>query len=521
MKPIILLILDGWGIAPPREGNAISQAKKPNIDFIETNYPRAPLQASSISVGLLWGEPGNSEVGHLNLGAGRIVYQILPRIIVSIRNGSFYKNEAFLGAIKHSKKNNSKLHILGMISSGSVHSYIDHLYALLNLTKQQNIEKVYLHLWTDGRDSPPTEAKKLLTNLKLRLDALHLGKISTVMGRFYAMDRNKNWDRTKQAYECMTQGKGEKILDPINYIEKSYKKSIYDEFIKPAVVIENKKPKGLIEKNDSIIIFNFREDRARQITKAFCLDNFEFFPREKIKNLFIVTMTEYEKNLPVKVAFPFLKIKNSLAEFLSKKLKKQIHIAETEKYAHVTYFFNGRHELPFLNEERILIRSSSISHFDKTPSMQAPKISQKLIEAINKNKYDFILANFANADMVGHTGNLKATIQAIEVLDKYIGEITKKTLNKDGILIITADHGNAEKMLNPITGKILTQHTDNLVPFYLIGNKFKKTKPYQIPLYQEKTAQGILGDVAPTILELMNLEKPKEMTGLSLLSTIL
>lgn len=522
MKTIVLLILDGWGIAPPSEGNAIFKAKKPNIDFIEMNYPRSLLQASSISVGLMWGEEGNSETGHLNLGAGRIVYQTLPRIVISIRDGSFYRNDTFLKAIEHVKKNNSKLHLLGLISSGSVHSYIDHLYALLELSNQQNLKNVYLHLWTDGRDSPPNEAEKFLANLKLRLSALKFGKIATIMGRFFAMDRNQNWNRTQKAYECMTQGKGEKISDPIEYIRNSYKKNIFDEYIEPAIVInEQGQAEGIIDENDSVIIFNFREDRARQITKAFSLDEFNAFPRKKIKNLFIVTMTEYEKDLPVNVAFRPLIVKNCLAEVLSNELKTQLHIAETEKYAHVTYFFNGGRELPFEKEDRILVPSLLASKFDRFPKMKTPEIASKIVNGLYQNKYDFIVANFANPDMVGHTGNLEATIEAIETVDKYIGELMQTILKRDDILIITADHGNAEEKINPLTGEIKTEHTINPIPFYLVGNKFQKKQSYKIPLYQEKEAQGILADVAPTILELMNLPQPSEMNGKSLLKTII
>ncbi len=413
------------------------------------------------------------------------------------------------------------MHLLGLLSSGSVHSYIDHLYSLLELAHQQNLKDVYLHLWTDGRDSPPNEAEKFLANLKLRLDALRFGKIATIMGRFFAMDRNQNWDRTQKAYECMTEGKGEKITEPVEYVRNSYKKNIFDEYIEPAVVIENNKPAGLIEKNDSIVVFNFREDRVRQITKTFCLDDFNFFQRKKIENLCIVTMTEYEKELPVNVAFPPVILKNTLSEVLSNNGKNQLHIAETEKYAHVTYFFNGGRELPFEKEDRILVPSFLASKFDKVPEMKAPEISSSVVNGLYKNKYEFILANFANPDMVGHTGNLPATVKAIEVVDKYVGEIMQTTLKRDDIFIITADHGNAEERINLLTGEIKTEHTINPVPFYLIGNKFRKKQPYKEPLYQQKESDGVLGDVAPTILELMNLKQPPEMTGKSLLKTIL
>lgn len=519
MKPIILTILDGYGINKEQKGNAIAQAKTPNIDNIKNNYPMISLQASGITVGLPWAEAGNSEVGHLSIGAGRIIYQSLPRIVLAIKDGSFFKNTALLQATEHVKKNNSCLHLMGLVSSGSVHSYIDHIYGLIELAKKEKVAKVRLHIFTDGEDSPPKEASKFIQKVEKKLKGLENGKIATITGRIYAMDRNKNWERTQETYECMVQGKGAKHNNPIKAIEDYYKKDLTDAFIKPTTVIDQKtqQPIGIIKDNDSVVFFNFRKDRARQITKAFVIPDFKEFPRQALKNLCFVTMIQYEKDLPVKVAFSPIEIKNHLTEILSKANKKILKVAETEKYAHVSYFFNGGKEASYPNEKRILIPSKTISHYDQYPEMAASEITNRIIN--HSGKYDLTIANYANADMVAHTGNFQATIKAVEVLDEQLGQLLKLVTEKNYYLLITADHGNAEEMINLKTGEKNPEHSANPVPFYLIGNEFKIKKPSHVKSLEDKP-QGIISDIAPTILELMKIPKPSEMTGKSLLGIL-
>ena len=534
IKPLILVVLDGWGISQNKKGNAIAQAKTPAIEKLNRFWPRFYLKASGLAVGLPWKQPGNSEVGHLNLGAGKIIYQNLPRINLAIKNKSFFKNKALLNAMDFAKKNNSCLHLMGLVSSGGVHSDIEHLYALLKMAKENKVKNLFIHIFTDGRDTSPKDGINFVKNLEEKINEFGIGKIATITGRYWAMDRNKNWDRTKKAYQCITEGIGKKYDNPIKAIEESYKKNITDEFIEPIVIeTKNKKQKtknnidlkidteqnaGLITDNDAIIFFNFRNDRARQLTQAFILENFKGFKRKKfLKNLCFATMTEYEKNLPVSVALSPQKIDCPLACVLSKENKKQLHIAETEKYAHVTYFFNGGREKPFSGEDRILIPSPSVSNYEETPGMSAHEITEKLIEEIEKDKYDFIIVNYANPDMIGHTGNFKAAIQAIEIVDQCLGRLVGTVLKNNGGLIITADHGNAEEMINPQTGEILTEHTKNPVPIWYVNNGNKKENlNNEIPQLKISTI-GILSDIAPTILEIMKIKKPAEMTGKSLL----
>ena len=534
IKPLILVVLDGWGISQNKKGNAIAQAKTPAIEKLNRFWPRFYLKASGLAVGLPWKQPGNSEVGHLNLGAGKIIYQNLPRINLAIKNKSFFKNKALLNAMDFAKKNNSCLHLMGLVSSGGVHSDIEHLYALLKMAKENKVKNLFIHIFTDGRDTSPKDGINFVKNLEEKINEFGIGKIATITGRYWAMDRNKNWDRTKKAYQCITEGIGKKYDNPIKAIEESYKKNITDEFIEPIVIeTKNKKQKtknnidlkidteqnaGLITDNDAIIFFNFRNDRARQLTQAFILENFKGFKRKKfLKNLCFATMTEYEKNLPVSVALSPQKIDCPLACVLSKENKKQLHIAETEKYAHITYFFNGGREKPFSGEDRILIPSPSVSNYEETPGMSAHEITEKLIEEIKKDKYDFIIVNYANPDMIGHTGNFKAAIQAIEIVDQCLGRLVGAVLKNNGGLIITADHGNAEEMINPQTGEILTEHTKNPVPIWYVNNGNKKENlNNEIPQLKISTI-GILSDIAPTILEIMKIKKPAEMTGKSLL----
>jgi 2,3-bisphosphoglycerate-independent phosphoglycerate mutase len=531
IKPLILIILDGWGVSAEKRGNAIAQAKTPTIKKLNYSYPHFYLKASGLAVGLPWKEPGNSEVGHLNLGAGKIIYQNLPRINLAIKNKSFFENEVLLGAMNFAKKNNSCLHLMGLVSSGGVHSDIEHLYALLKMAKKNKVRNLFVHIFTDGRDTSPKDGINFVKDLEEKINGFGVGKIATIIGRYWAMDRNKNWDRTKKAYQCLTEGIGRKYDDPIKAIEESYKKNVTDEFIEPIAIeskIDAEQNLGLVNNNDAVIFFNFRQDRARQLTQAFVLDNFERFERKKfLKNIYFATITEYEKNLPVNVAFPPQKIDCPLACVLSKENKKQLHIAETEKYAHVTYFFNGGRENPFAGEDRILIPSPSVSNYSETPGMSAHEITEKLIEEIKKNKYDFIIVNYANPDMIGHTGNFKAAIQAIEIVDQCLGQLIGAVLKNNGGLIITADHGNAEEMINPQTGEIMTEHTKNPVPIWYVNNENKsstfdkaldKKENSQNEIPQSKISTiGILSDIAPTILKIMKIKKPAEMTGKSLL----
>lgn len=515
-KPIVLVILDGYGRGPENAANAIFKAKKPNIDFIEKNFEMTNLQASGIAVGLPWGEEGNSEVGHLNLGSGRIVYQYLPRIIFAIRDGSFFKNPELLSAAERVKKNNSALHIIGLIGQGNVHSYIDHLYALLDFAKSEKLPRVFIHAFTDGRDSPLQDALTFYEKIKNKLDKDYpFAKIVDIIGRHFAMDRDNNWDRTEKAYRLLTESRGEIYGDIKSAIKSDYGKNLTDEFIEPKVI--EKEP---IKDNDAVIFLNFREDSARQLTRAFVSENFDKFGIKKIDNLFFIAMTRYEKDLPIHVLFEQLKIENPIAKIIADAGKRQLHIAETEKYAHITYFFNSGMENPLPDEDRILIPTKTDHDFAEDPAMSAPEITEKILEAINSKKYDFIIANYANADMVGHTGNFKATVEAVEILDGKIGQIMIAAVATGGALVITADHGNADEVINLLTGAPYPEHSANPVPFYLIRNDFRREKSQEEIEVGKLEVGGILADVAPTILELMELPPSPEMTGKSLLKTV-
>ncbi len=520
-KPVVLVVLDGWGISESHTGNPILKAKLPTIEKLNGYYPSTSLQASGISVGLPWGEPGNSEVGHITLGTGRVIYQNMPRITLDIQKGDFYKNPELLKAIEHTKKNNSRLHLMGLVGQGSVHSYMEHFYALLDLAKREGAQEVFLHLFTDGRDSDKTSGAEVIENIKRKLAQYGIGKIATVCGRYFAMDRNNNWDRIEKAYRAMAEGAGEKIYDPVEYIQASYKKEVYDEHLEPAVVFEGENPVATISENDSVIFFNFREDRARQITKAFVLPGFDKFQRERIKNLHFTTMTQYEDDLPVSVAYKPIEIHQTLGGIISQKNMSQLRIAETEKFAHVTYFFNGGNEEPYKKEDRIIIPSNTtVATYDQAPEMKAQEVTEKLKKEVEKNKYDFILVNYANPDMVSHTGKMEPTIKALEVVDKCLGELIQAVLLKNGCLLITADHGNAEEVISPKTGKEDTEHSVNPVPLWFVTpeNHTKEKKEVQKTL-----PQGLLSDIAPTVLELLEIkdkEATKEMTGESLLSLL-
>lgn len=519
IKPVILIILDGWGVAPPSQGNAITLAKTPIFNKILTVYPSMTLQASGEAVGLPWGEMGNSEVGHLNLGAGKIIWQNLPRINRAIADGSFFKNKVFLKAIEHTKKNNSKLHLIELVSTGAVHSSIEHLYAFLELAKKNGLSKVYIHAILDGRDTPYNSGQQFIKELLERMKQIGIGKIATLSGRFWSMDRDNHWERTEKSYLAMTKGQADKFFDnPLAAIEDSYQNKIYDEEFVPTVITKNNQPVAKVQSNDAVIFLNFRPDRARQLTKAFVLDKFSGFSRDKIQNLLFVTMTEYEKDLPVDVAFPPEKIEQPLAKVISDLGLRQFHIAETEKYAHVTFFFNGGREQPFPGEDRVLIPSPRVSSYDQKPEMSAPEVTAKLKEAILSEKYDFIVVNFANGDMVGHTGNLEATKKAVETLDELLGQVLIEVLRKNGVAIVTADHGNAEEMINLRTGEIDKEHSTNPVPFIVVGKQYELTeKLKEVPDLSSMQPSGVLADVAPTILKIMGIKPPEEMTGTALI----
>lgn len=505
------MILDGFGISPDKIGSPWEAAKHPAFSEIERFYPFTALQASGIAVGLPWGKEGNSEVGHLTIGAGKIIYNYLPRISNAINDGSFFINEAFLKAIGHIKNSSGSLHIMGLYSSGTVHAYEEHLYALLDLIKQNNVQKIYLHLFSDGKDAYNKEGVIYFKKLENLLQAQYPNtKIASVIGRNFAMDRDNNWDKTEKAYNLFVKGEGNKFRDPSSYLENHYQKEIFDTFIEPGLIETGE---GRIKNNDAVIFYNFREDSMRQLVHAFV--------EEKFKNLLIVTMTEYDKNIPALVAFKSANVEHPLAKIISDAGLKQLHIAETEKYAHITYFLNGSREEPFEKEERILIPSSHAPSYDQAPEMSAKEVTEALIS--NLNKYDFIAVNFANADMVGHTGNFYATAKALEILDSCVGMIIPKILDLNAALLITSDHGNAEEKLYKITGQKKTKHSTNPVPLYLIGKDFKsrEPKPQEEIKEEYKDVKGTLTDIAPTILELMDLKKPAAMTGISLLEKLI
>ena len=505
-RPVMLIILDGFGLGKDYPGNAIKLAKTPNIDRLMREYPTTTLEASGLAVGLPEGQMGNSEVGHLNIGAGRIIYQDFTRISKSIVDGNFFEKEEFLKAIENAKKNKSKIHLIGLVSKGGVHSHISHLYALLELMKKQDFYNVYIHAILDGRDVSPTAGKEDIKELVDKIKEIGCGKIATVSGRYYAMDRDRRWDRTKLAYDAYTLGIGNVDTDPVEAIEKSYKEDITDEFIIPTVIKEDGKPLATVDNNDSIIFFNFRPDRARQITRAFVDEEFNGFNREKKVNTFYVTMTEYDRTIEkVLVAFKEEIPTNTLGKYISEKGLNQLRIAETEKYAHVTFFFNGGIEEAFEKEDRVLIPSPKVATYDLKPEMSALEVKDEVINRLNMEEYDLIILNFANPDMVGHTGVVPAAVKAIETVDRCLGEIVDLLIEKGGRALITSDHGNAEMLIDERDGSPVTSHTSNRVPLIFIGDKDAKLR------------EGILADLAPTLLELLGLEKPEEMTGKSLI----
>ena len=505
-KPVALIILDGFGLSENKEGNAVEAARKPTIDWLWENCPSATLRASGESVGLMAGQMGDSNVGHLNIGAGRIVYQDVARISKAIKEGEFFKNEQLLKAINHAKENSTKLHLMGLVSPGGVHSHSMHLYALLQMAKEHGLQDVYVHAFLDGRDVPPSSAAEYLAELEAEIEKIGVGKIATISGRYYAMDRDRRWERVVQAYEALTLGKGRPASSSAEAIQNAYANGETDEFVIPTVIMENDQPVATIENEDAVIFFNFRADRARELSWAFLNDDFDGFPRVSGKlDLCFITMTQYDQQLNAPYAFEPQDLSNTLGEYLSKLNKTQLRIAETEKYAHVTFFFNGGIEEPFPGEERILIPSPKVATYDLQPEMSAPLVTEAVVEAIDSGKYDLIVLNYANCDMVGHTGDMDAAIKAVETVDQGLGKVLQAIKRQGGQAIITADHGNAEQMVDPETGSAHTAHTSNLVPVWLFNAG------------DRKISDGILGDLAPSLLELMGVDKPAEMTGKSLI----
>lgn len=515
-RPIVLIVLDGWGLSPSTQGNPIREATLPTIDKLNKYYPLTALQASGIAVGLPWNTPGNSEVGHMTIGSGRVIYQNLPRISLAVQDGSFFKNTAFLSAINRVKENGGALHIMGLVGEGSVHSNKDHLFMLLQMAAQNNLTKVFIHAFTDGRDSPPTSGIHTLKEVMSRATMLGAGTLASIGGRNWGMDRNNNWDRVEKAYKVLTEGTPG-TDDLLASVEASYRKDITDEYIEPVMLTKDGKPVGTIQDGDSIIFFNYREDRAREITKAFTLPDFDGFPRPKKLDINFVTMTEYERNLPVNVAFAPEEVSNALGEILSKNGKLQLRIAETEKYAHVTYFFNGGKEKAWPGEDRLLVPSPTVAHFDEVPEMSSAGTTEKTIEAVRSGKYDFILLNYASPDMVGHTGNEEASIEAVESTDKCLSLLIPVVLEAGGAVLITADHGNVEEVRNLKTGEVDTEHSKNPVPFWFITADNHHEKTAEEMVREENQVEGLLSDIAPTILDLMGLEKPEEMHSQSLI----
>jgi len=518
-KPIALIILDGWGVAPPSEGNGVSLAKTPNFDKYVASYPAMTLLASGEAVGLSWGEVGNSEVGHLNLGVGKIFYQNLPRIDRAIDSREFFSNQAFLDAIEHARKNNSKLHLMGLVSEGKVHAMSTHCFALLELAKQQKFKDVFVHAFLDGRDSAYNGGQGFITDLQNKIKEIGVGKIASLQGRLYAMDRDNRWERVQKCYDVLTLGQAEEYFDdPLKAIEKSYANKVYDEEFVPVVIGEEGKPTAVIADNDAVIFFNYRADRARQLTSAFVEDSFDKISRpKKVNNLYFVTMTEYQAGLPVQVAYPKEVIKTSLPKIVSEKGLRQLHIAETEKYAHVTFFFSGGEEEPYEGEERIVIPSPKVPTYADQPEMSAKKVTENLTKEILKEKHDLIICNFANPDMVGHTGNVKATVNAIEFVDKCLGEVVDLILSKGGKVVVVADHGNAEELINLQTGEIDKEHSTNPVPCIIIGKEYEGKTASDVQIIGNDLSlvqsTGLLSDVPATILKMLGINVPDEMTG--------
>ncbi len=538
-KPVALLILDGWGIGPDNAGNAIVKANTPNMDKYWLAFPHTQLTASGEAVGLPRGEDGNTETGHLNIGAGHIVYQDLPRINTSIANGSFYQTEALLNAINHTKKNNSTLHLMGLIGAGGVHSNIEHLYALLNLCKQQDLKRVMIHGFTDGRDSPPTSGINYVQQIMNNCEILGVGEIATLMGRYFAMDRDKRWERIEKSYDALTIGNEEACTtDPIAAMKAQYNKGVTDEFIEPINVCDQDGTHRIIKDNDAVIFFNYRIDRPRELTRAFVMPDFEtgikheafdpysekynktniqkdiknietFDRKIKLQNLYFTTMTKYEEGLPTDIAFPPQNIKNPLCKVISENGLRQLRTTETEKERFVTYYMNGQAETMYPGEDRVIIPSKGVKSYDQAPEMSSYEIAEEMIKRIEKDEFDVIIANICNGDMVGHTGNFDASVKACEIVDEVVGKIVSHIMVRGGVVLITADHGNVEELINNDTGEVDTEHSAYPVPLMIIGKQYMGQSS-MLPT-------GILADVAPTMLKILGISKPASMTGRALI----
>lgn len=523
-KTVLLVILDGWGIGAHDESNPIFKVNPKNILDIKKRFPIGSLLASGIAIGLPWGEEGNSEVGHLTLGAGKILYQHFPRISLAVQDGSFFQNQTLKNAFTHAEKNNSNIHLVGLLGAGHVHSCFEHLTALLEFAKKENFDRIYFQLFTDGRDSPPRSAAGLLKNLEKIIQEKNRGTIASLSGRFYALDRAKHWDRTEKVYKILT-GEGKTADNYQELLTETYDRNLNDDFVEPTIIDSPRAREqggNFIQDNDAVIFFEFREESPRQIVAAFADPNFLNFPVKKFSNLHIVTMTRYDEKFNLPVIFPPESINESLGKILSDNDKMQLRIAETEKYAHVTFFFNGYRKEPFPNEFHILVPSLNTPRYDQFPEMMAKTVTDRTIISIDEGSYDFILVNYANSDTMGHTGNYEAAAQTIKIIDQEVGRLLKAVLARpDTIMIITSDHGNVERMLNPLTGLAETKHDPNPVPIYLVGKEFEKVKNEVEAQNEETRNLGTLADVAPTVLALMGLPKPKEMTGRNLLPSLL
>lgn len=541
MKPVALIVLDGFGLAPPGPGNAIHLANPTHINTLFQTFPNTTLKASGEAVGLPAGEVGNTEVGHINLGAGRIVYQDLPRINMSIADGSFYENKVLLKTVDHLKKTGGALHILGLIGEGSVHSNVDHLHAILYFAKEKSIQKVYIHAITDGRDSPPKSAQETIKELEDKIAPTGV-KIATIMGRYYAMDRDSRWERIEKAYNCLTQATGQRSASTSEAIAKVYAAGKTDEFIDPTSIVKEGEEAVTIKKGDAVIFFNYRIDRPRELTKAFVLDDFEnqanitksfdpyaikyykthapqtqiltppFKRGVKIENLLFITMTEYEKDLPAEILFPPIVVQLPLGRVIAENDLSQLRMSESEKERFVTFYFNGQREMGFAQEEHLIVPSPKVPTYDLKPEMSAYELTELFVTKMKEKNYPFILVNYANADMVGHTGNIDASIKAIKTLDECLAKVISTALSMEYTVFITADHGNVEQKINPKTGQISTEHTDNPVPFIAINKELQGR--------YVRLQSGILADVAPTILSVMDLIKPSSMSGRNLLEEI-
>ena len=505
---ILLLVMDGYGLSPQKEGNAIALASKPNLDRIFSGYKHTTLGASGLDVGLPEGQMGNSEVGHLNLGAGRVVYQEITRIDKAVEEKTFFENPVLVEGMEKVKETNSSLHLMGLVSDGCVHRSPNHLYALLKLARDKDVKKVYVHAFLDGRDASPTGGAGYVQELLDKCREIGVGKLATVAGRYYAMDRDRRWDRIEKAYRAMVSREGKHADDAVSAIKESYHKKITDEFVVPTVIAGNERSQDQkIKRGDVGIFFNFRADRARQLSHALTDQDFEEFARPDNLTIDLISMTLHDEKLNTKIAFPPVKLANVLGEVLSRAGKRQLRIAETEKYAHVTFFFNGGREKPFEGEDRILIHSPKVATYDLKPEMNAFEVTERVVKEIKSGKYDFILLNYANPDMVGHTGVLSAAIKAVEAVDKCVGEVVGAVKGVGGIALVTSDHGNAEKMIDSGNGEVFTAHSTNRVPLALVMEDFEG----------KLREDSRLADVAPTILQLMKIDKPEEMEGENLI----